>query len=76
MSRFIIIISTLINTPYDLEHISSTVGKFAGVIDWTIDLGDSDKVLRLSASNNISTELTARFHQLGITAAVMGVFID
>lgn len=76
MPRFIIIISTVINSPYDLEHISSTVGKFSGVIDWTIDLGDCDKVLRLSASNNISAELTADFHQLGITSAVMGVFMD
>jgi len=74
MQRFIIIIATVIRTPGDLKSISATLAKYLSAKNWTIDLQDSDNVLRLCCSENIAPQIVEGLHRYGISSTIMGVF--
>lgn len=73
MSRYIIM-STVINTPIDLQHIYQTIDAFLGILEWSVDLEDSDKILRVVSNNDVGPELVKSLEGVGISSSVMEVF--
>jgi len=56
--------------------LSNTLASFSPILEWTIDLTDSDKVLRIETSRDITTFLIAELEKLGIRCNVMGTFVN
>lgn len=74
MSRYIIILSTIVNTPIDLNHINQTVSVFTGVLEWSVDLEDCDKILRVVCGQDISADLVRELGKLEVSARVLEIF--
>lgn len=66
--------STVINTPIDLQHISQTINNFPGISEWSVDLEDSDKILRVVCKDDVGSELVKSLKGVGISSSVMEVF--
>ncbi|RZJ85477.1 MAG: hypothetical protein EOO20_20070 [Chryseobacterium sp.] len=76
MINYVIIIFTQSNSVKDLSIIDNTMMYFTSIIEWTQDLEDCDKVLRIVSSNDISIEILDRLHNFGISAKLMAVYLD
>ncbi|WP_222536775.1 hypothetical protein [Pedobacter polysacchareus] len=74
MSNYIIIISSTIESPVDLQNIEQAITGFPEISAWSVDLEDCDKILRVSCSRNISAELAAGLTAMAVNAAVLEVF--
>jgi hypothetical protein len=74
MSRFVIIMYTLVNSPIDLQFIKLGMEGLEEIQDWSLDLDDCDKVLRLVTTADIGAELLTRYHILGLKVKLMEVF--
>jgi len=74
MSRYTIILSTVIRNPIDLEHISQTISVLGDALEWSIDLYDCDQILRVVWHKNASAELVKKLKILGVKSAVLEVF--
>jgi hypothetical protein len=56
------------------EHLSVIKRTMNSIIEWTQDLEDCDKVIRVSSSRNISVELLENFTKIGFKAELMAVY--
>lgn len=74
MSNYIIILSTSVNNPTDLQQISQVIKGFTEVFEWSLDLDDCDKILRVVCCDNIGNELIKQLGMLGIYAVLLEVF--
>jgi len=74
MSNHIITLSTTVNNPTDLQHISEAVSGFPEISSWSVDLEDCDKILRVVCDNNIGDQLVKQLDILGMYAEVLEVF--
>ncbi|WP_214228297.1 hypothetical protein [Pedobacter sp. B4-66] len=66
--------STVINAPIDLQHICQIIDGFLGILEWSVDLEDSDKILRVVSNNDIGPELVKSLARVGVSSSVMEVF--
>lgn len=46
--------------------ISDAIASVNGILDWSIDLDDCDKVLRIKSDREVGEELSAKFQLLGV----------
>lgn len=74
MSSYIIILSSTIDTPGDLQNIEQVITGFSEVLSWSVDLEDCDKILRLSCIRDIGAELMYLLNQAAVNAALLEVF--
>ncbi|TCC93178.1 hypothetical protein [Pedobacter hiemivivus] len=74
MSRYIIIMSTVIHTPSDLHLASLVIAAFPGVLEWSVDLEDCDQILRGVYNDCIGLELLKSLDEQGVNAKVLEVF--
>lgn len=74
MSNYIIILSTTVNNPTDLQYISQAISGFEEISSWSVDLEDCDKILRIVCDNNIGDQLVKQLGILGMYAEVLEVF--
>lgn len=74
MSRYIAIISTIIESGTDTNLIALAVAGLQGISEWSIDLEDCDKVIRIVSANDISDEFCEKLALFGIKTSVMEVF--
>ncbi|SDK16221.1 hypothetical protein SAMN04487898_106207 [Pedobacter sp. ok626] len=74
MSRYIIIMSTVIHTPSDLQLVSQVISAFPGILEWSVDLEDSDQILRVVCNNYIGNELLESLGKKGLSSKVLEVF--
>lgn len=74
MCQFILILSTTIKTPFDLDRIKQTIDNFSNIIEWSQDLDDIDKILRIVAHEDISEKLVLNLERAKVSALVMQVF--
>ncbi|MBC8985030.1 hypothetical protein H9X96_04495 [Pedobacter sp. N36a] len=74
MSSYIIILSSTIDSPVDLQNIEQVITGFSEVLSWSVDLEDCDKILRLSCTRDIGAELMNVFSQASVNAALLEVF--
>jgi triacylglycerol esterase/lipase EstA (alpha/beta hydrolase family) len=76
MSRYIIILSTIIESVNDTDLVSLAIAGLKDISDWSIDLEDCDKVIRIVSTRDISHEFCEKLALFGIKASVMQVFDD
>ena len=76
MDGYIIVYSTNIHNSEDFINLSNVLASFSPVLEWTIDLTDADKVLRVQTTQDITTLLIDGLKELGIRCTLMGTFID
>jgi hypothetical protein len=74
MSRYIIIMSTVIHTPNDLHLVSLVITAFPGILEWSVDLEDCDQILRVVCNHYIGLELLKSLEEKGVNAKVLEVF--
>jgi hypothetical protein len=75
MYHFVIILSTVINASYELNHMELVISGFKNVIEWSCDLDDEDHVLRIVSTEEISTKVIEGLRRVGVSSQIMGVFI-
>jgi len=71
MIKYVIIFFTQSNC---IENLSVMDKSMTSIVEWTQDLEDYDKVIRVVSSNNISLELLEKFRNIGIQAELMAVY--
>ncbi|KLT67081.1 hypothetical protein AB669_04075 [Pedobacter sp. BMA] len=76
MEDFIIIISTDVRKDAQLKSLKELMNTFAEITEWTLDLEDCDKVLRIVSNENIANQVISKLFRLGIQANVMAVYFD
>ena len=76
MSRYITIISTIIESGSDISLIALAVAGLQDISEWSIDLEDCDKVIRIVSAKDISSEFCGKLALFGIKASVMQIFDD
>lgn len=74
MPKYTIIMSTEINTPIDSHHVSLAVAAFPSILEWSVDLEDRDKILRLVCNDPIGAELVKMLEEKGVSSAVLEIF--
>jgi len=74
MINYIIIFFTQSDCRGALYTIDNTMTYYASIIEWTQDLEDCDKVLRIVSRNDISSELLEKFKKFGIKAELVAVY--
>ncbi|WEK20940.1 MAG: hypothetical protein P0Y49_07290 [Candidatus Pedobacter colombiensis] len=74
MSRYIIIMSTVINTSIDLHHVSLVIATFSGILEWSVDLEDCDRILRVVCNDYIGIELLKGLEEKDVSSKVLEVF--
>jgi hypothetical protein len=74
MSRYTIIISTVIESVNDSNLVAVAIAGLKNINEWSIDLEDCDKVIRIIAARDISNECCEKLALFGIKASVMEVF--
>jgi hypothetical protein len=74
MSNHIIILSTTVDNTTDLQYISQEISAFPEIAEWSVDLEDCDKILRVVCDPNIGDKLVKQLGALGIYAEVLEVF--
>ena len=74
MVLFVIILSTMINTSKDLKQTQIIISRFKSIKEWSCDLEDEDKVLRIISTREISSTLIEEFRKAGVSTQIMAVF--
>lgn len=74
MSGFIIIMYTKVHSQADQQLITQVIADFDCVREWSLDLDDSDRVLRLLTVKNIGNELLNSFKLQGLQVSLTEVF--
>lgn len=74
MTRFIIILRTAVQNSGELEIVSKVMFEFAEISEWSIDLEDCDRILRVEATVRIGDQLTEKLNELGLDSAVLETF--
>jgi len=71
---FIIIMETSITTKNEQEKIKICLDKLTGPDQWSIDLGDCQKVLRVVTLQDITQQIVYILNQSGFDCSIMDVF--
>ena len=74
MAQFILIISTVIKTSFDLDSIKNAIADFNCITEWSQDLEDSDKILRIVSAEDITEKLIRQLERAKVSASVLQVF--
>lgn len=74
MILFVIVLSTMIDTSNDLKKIQTIISRFKSIKEWSCDLEDEDKVLRIISTREISKTLIEEFRKAGVFTQIMAVF--
>lgn len=74
MSTYITILSTVLENANDKSLVALAIAGLDGVSEWSIDLEDIDKIIRIVSVQDISTECCEKLALFGIKATVMQVF--
>lgn len=74
MPRYIIILYTVIYSIKDLIQLREAVHNTSGILEWSIDLDDCDKVLRIVANKEVGEELTDQLQLFGIGFSELETF--
>jgi len=74
MPNHIIILSTTVNNSIDLQHVSQVTSDFPEITEWSVDLEDCDKILRVVCDHNIGDKLVEQLGAQGMYAKVLEVF--
>ena len=72
--RYIIVLYTDIFRQKDLEHISNLSNSFPCITDFSVDMNDCDKVLRVASMSDISHLLLDYLRLEDIKCKLMGVY--
>ncbi len=57
-----------------LRHVFQSVNFFTGIFEWSVDLDDCDKILRIVCGNDISLELVKTLKSGGVNSLVLEIF--
>ncbi|WP_139180173.1 hypothetical protein [Pedobacter rhizosphaerae] len=74
MSKYIIIMYTKITRKEEVELVSNCLLAFEDISEWTIDLSDSDNVLRIAAHTEIGSAVHHSLNTAGVKSTLMEVF--
>lgn len=74
MVLFVIVLSTMINSSNDLKQIEIIISRFKSIKEWSCDLEDEDKVLRIVSTRDVSSTLTEEFKKAGVSTQIMAIF--
>jgi hypothetical protein len=74
MARFVIIFSTVVKSSFDPDQMEKVLANFKGIMEWSYDLEDTDKILRVVCSENICYQLSSALQKAGISALALAVF--
>lgn len=66
-----LVFSTSLQTPEDVRRISGLMNHLPGITDWSVDLEDWEKVLRIEGVNLDATIIRKALMQKGIMIAEM-----
>jgi len=67
----ILIFKTSIANTRDVDSISEELTKLVGRNNWTVDIGDEDKVLRIQAETDVTNMLTHLLAKRGFTCEIL-----
>ncbi|SFW75116.1 hypothetical protein [Chitinophaga sancti] len=71
----VIIVKTSLEDHNLVVQIGDVLQSYSSIKSWSIDLDDEDNVLRILASEDISSTLSAELSEKGVPCEVMGVFM-
>jgi hypothetical protein len=71
---YTIILATSIANSDDVSSITDHLNKIIGQSNWTIDLTDSENIMRIVAKEDNSLIVIKELQQLGFQASVLGIF--
>jgi len=74
MVLFVIVLSARINTSNDLKQTQIIISQFKSIKEWSCDLEDEDRVLRIISTKDISNTLVGEFKKGGVSTQIMAVF--
>jgi len=74
MPRYITILYPIIYSLEDLNQLSKAIGGIDGIVEWTIDLDDCDKVLRIVMDQKMEDELTTQLQSYGVNFSELETF--
>lgn len=74
MSGFIIIMYTEVCSSIDQQLIKLGLEGLEEILEWSLDLEDCDKVLRLVCTADVGKAVLTRFNILGLKVRLMEVF--
>jgi hypothetical protein len=67
----ILIFKTTLFCPFDVAKVSTELTTLVGINNWSVDIGDEDKVLRIKAQRNVSKEVKHLLIQFGYSCEVL-----
>ncbi|MBB2149277.1 hypothetical protein [Pedobacter gandavensis] len=70
----IIILSSVIQTPLDLQQVSQVMDTISNISEWSVDLEDCDQMMRVVCSQDIGMELVGKLAEVGISAVILEIF--
>lgn len=76
MARFIIIFYTEIHDRGVSEMVITLLNAIATISECTIDLSDTDKVLRIASKENVSDQVQQQLLSIGIPTTVTAIYTD
>jgi hypothetical protein len=68
---YVFIYKTSVETGIDREFIANTLNHFLGVRNWTIDLSDEDKILRVESKDNDANRVIGLLNAYGFICMQM-----
>lgn len=68
-----LVFRTNLQTPEDVEEISITLNSIKGIIDWSVDLDDWEKVLRVVGTGIDSRQIISILRSLNVKILEMPV---
>ncbi|SEK78048.1 hypothetical protein [Parapedobacter koreensis] len=71
MMQHILIFKTSVATGKDVSAISPVMDKLLGKGNWTVDLDDCDKVLRVCTNRNATEDIVAALAFMDFTCVVL-----
>ncbi len=74
MVQFVLIFSTEVETPYDLDRIQHILSTFANITEWSHDLDDDDEILRIVCQEDISGKLIEKLQSPCLKISLLAVF--
>lgn len=67
----ILIFKTTLCCPADVVKVSTELNEIVGINNWTVDVGDEDKVLRMKVQRDVSERVRHVLIQFGYSCEVL-----
>jgi hypothetical protein len=71
MVLFVIVLSTMINSSNDLKQTQIIISQFKSIKEWSCDLEDEDRVLRIISTREISSTLIEEFRKAEVSTQII-----